>query len=400
VSCTRRVSVRVAVGSFGCTIEYINSVLSWAREQVERGLRMKNKGLTASLALNVVLAAIAAVAFVSQGADDASSTDAPPAPQDDLRASVSQTIDARRTYEGLRALGLSDDSAQRALVGVLQSQRQPALAEYWRSSHVRQIQERLDQYRADAAVRATVLDAFGPTAVEAAGLAAVFKPLQSEFPTLSSQQQLAILAVERSVDEERLGQLTQPAAGVLAPTLNSARDRLVSILNSADLLEYDLRRSMTAQRLAASGFAFTEHEFRDVFAIYSSNANVKDGAQLQSASGLEPKLRDALGAERYELFARSQDPAFRTLASIGRLHGLSQEKVEAAYRIVRKAAQEPRGIGPRPVVSFAGKGSAKLDERSAGELMAVLGPAAYEQYASSVGVSHVRTTLIASPSLN
>jgi hypothetical protein len=354
---------------------------------------MKNQGLIASLALNVILAVVAAVAFVNQGADEAHANGAAPVPKGDLSTGVSQTIDARKTYEGLRALGLSEDSAKRALVGVLQSQWRPAIAEYWRSPHARQIHERIDQYREDAAIRAIVLDAFGPAAAEAAGFAAVFKPLQNEFPTLSSQQQLAILAVERSVDEERLAQLAQPVARAFAPTVNSARDRLASILNSAELLEYDLRRSLTAQRLAASGFAFTEQEFRDVFAIHSSGASVKDGVLLQSAFGLEPKLRAALGPERYELFARSQDPAFRTLASIARLHNLPPEKVEAAYRIVRQAAHKPGGIEPQPGTRLAGQVGAKLDKRSADELMAVLGTAAYEQYASSTAVSRVRATL-------
>jgi hypothetical protein len=343
--------------------------------------------------LNVILAAIAVVTFVNRGADPTDPTATTAAPQADRSAVVSQTLDARKTYEGLLASGLNIDSAKRALVGVLQSQRRPAIAEYWRSPHARRIQQRLDQHRADAAVRAIVLDAFGPAAVDEAGFAAVFKPLQSEFPTMSSQQQLAILEVERSVDEEQLAQLAQPVPGSTAPTANTARDRLASILSSAALLEYDLRRSLTAQRLAASGFEFTEREFREVFAIYSSGVNARNGVLLQTASTLEPKLRAALGAERYELFVRSQDPAFRTLAAIARLHKLPQEKVEAAYRIVRKAAQQPAGIGPQSGPRLAGRGAANLDERSADELLAVLGTAAYEQYASSVGVSRIRATL-------
>jgi hypothetical protein len=130
------------------------------------------------------------------------------------------------------------------------------------------------------------------------------------------------------------------------------RAAIEQLLTGQELFEYDLRESAISQRLALSGFAFSEAEFRAVYQIVATSAPDKAGAAPAPnrliASDHEPALRSALG-DRFEEFMRSQDANYQLLAAIGVEHGVDASAIDDAYDIVRSAeerVEKLRLMGP------------------------------------------------------
>jgi hypothetical protein len=137
-----------------------------------------------------------------------------------------------------------------------------------------------------------------------------------------------------------------PNTAELASLRQQARSELAQILTPAQMEEYLLRYSATANKLRnlLNGFEATPDEFRQLFRIYDSSESQMQGADnalvaKAKTSELERQrdisIRQILSGERYKLFQLVQEPDYTMARSITEKFGAPSEKVMPLYEVNR-----------------------------------------------------------------
>jgi hypothetical protein len=183
---------------------------------------------------------------------------------------------------------------------------------------------------------------------------------------------------------------------------DSLRQDLAKLLTPAELEDYDLRTSPTAQQLSANLSTYfhpTEDEFRQIYraqtayetavanlaATTAANAQPVDpadpaavaqqrAAQRQALNDarsaartqMNDQIKTALGDDRYTDYQRSQDRTYDMLARLGTRYGLPQETVMQAYDL-----QKSFGSGNTPQMQAADR--ADLQKQLNDQLTTILG---------------------------
>ncbi len=130
---------------------------------------------------------------------------------------------------------------------------------------------------------------------------------------------------------------------------------LAALLTPDELLDYNLRLSMTANmmRMQLTGFEPTEPEFLDLFqkrkayddefgGAFGGGLNLK-GEELERKKTAEKALDEAiktqLGQPRYDEYKRAQDPAFQAMFRAADREGLGKDAALKTFDM-KKAAEE------------------------------------------------------------
>ena len=200
--------------------------------------------------------------------------------------------------------------------------------------------------------RERLINLFGVEIVEDPLFVDLFKPLNKNLSFLSSDKQLALDELRRR-DEARTQALfrngfTQESRNDLIDQRSELQRQIDELLGPDDGLEYQLRESRLADRMrrGLGSFDYSETEFRDIFNIRQSNEGNEQNSRLTDRSEYrnqreqsEQAIRDYLGDTRYEEYARSQDPTYRSLQSIGERYGNTTSEINDVYEITQATLQ-------------------------------------------------------------
>lgn len=211
-----------------------------------------------------------------------------------------------------------------------------------------------DAARRDTEVRET-FDRLFPTAdpQESPALAR-WRELR-EWGTLAADKRAAITARLTRAERDRAA-LLQPRGGMLTRAEwtrvwqieDEARRDVIQLLTPAELLDYDLRTSATANRLRHDLDAFRPS--RDEFlAIFRAQLDFDlrfaqkppgidpavDQARTEAAAALRQALAAALGPERFADYELSLEPGCQVLAFDARFANVDAPAVRALYRRVQ-----------------------------------------------------------------
>ncbi|MFT7244979.1 MAG: hypothetical protein ACI82A_002344 [Candidatus Azotimanducaceae bacterium] len=180
----------------------------------------------------------------------------------------------------------------------------------------------------------------------------IFKPLNDSLSFLNSDKQVKLYELQRR-DEAKTQRLfadgfTQESREDLQSQRQNLQRQIAELLGTEDAFEYHLRESRLADRIRGglSEFDYSEQEFRKIFAIRKENEGVESSRFSNRAEyreqreQSEARIRDYLGPTRYENFARSQDPAYRSLQSIGERYGNSTAEINEVYSVAQAAATQ------------------------------------------------------------
>lgn len=153
------------------------------------------------------------------------------------------------------------------------------------------------------------------------------------------------------------GENKAPDPAELARLRQQTRDELARVLNPAELEEFLLRYSSTAEGLRRefSGFEPTADEFRNVFRAtdaldmeLAKLAGATDAAGAKRREELEQRraevVREALPPERYSVYQLNQDPAFRRARDTAEDLGAEPETVLPLYTINRETELERQRV--------------------------------------------------------
>jgi hypothetical protein len=297
-------------------------------------------------------------------------------------------------YDRLTAGGLPEMEAKRALLAWLEARMpEPPAKEYWRPAHLSDARERLARFQSREAVRAALLSAFGPSADADPAFSALFSPYRHEFPFLSPAKQRALEAIYASRDTALLGATTETASAVEA-SARSAVAEIEKLLAADELEQFRLRTSPLARQLLASGFQFSEQEFKSAFQALAAS---KTGEELTATSAFRigsgtdettGRLRTALG-NRFEEYQKLQDPRYQILTAVSQSFGIATTQRDAAYAAIRAAEAAIETInksGPVLMPDSRLKLSEIAQQREE-RLKHLLGTKAYEVTARSLGLN-------------
>ena len=134
------------------------------------------------------------------------------------------------------------------------------------------------------------------------------------------------------------------------------RQELAKVLTPADLENYEIRTSTSANRLGQQlvNFAPTEDEFRQIFratrdyddkvASLGGQGIDKKVVQQERAAATaqrDEQMRAALGEQRFGEYQRAQDSNYRNLVRVAERYNLPQETVIQAYDLEKSFASQP-----------------------------------------------------------
>lgn len=271
-----------------------------------------------------------------------------------------ESADYREYIHNLRRIGCPERTISDIIVadvrGLFELRRRAALAigrkEYWRRSNLSVAEEhsRRKELLAILAEEQAILDELLGAGWKRYGAAE--NPVESEwedYGVLSDEKRSKVREIEAGYEETEAEVLEQSATGGLSEAdqaklkwLKEQRDaELAKALTPTELSEYELRISPIAEELRQCqvGFDLTEAEFRRAYEIlrefdaklfgvgYGLDAGAWEGAD----AALQDRLKELLGEDRYQKYARAQDPNFVHLADIAAQHNQPTEVVEVVY---------------------------------------------------------------------
>ena len=155
------------------------------------------------------------------------------------------------------------------------------------------------------------------------------------------------------------------------------RSELAQVLNPAQMEEFLLRYSQTAINLRTrfKGFEATPDEFRAIFRAVDPieleiAGIVGDAATVASEKAAFQKqeddaIKDALGAQRYQLYMQAEDPAYQAALALGQQSGATPDMVQKLYALNKAVAQERARIQNDPTLTADEKAEqlAALDQQ-------------------------------------
>lgn len=172
------------------------------------------------------------------------------------------------------------------------------------------------------------------------------KTLQSKYDDLEQEIYARSKGVLLDADQEQLRRLEKQREAELA-----------QLLGPAELEEYQLRNSSTANSLRAqmAGFNPSEEEFRKIFRIQKTfddqfnnafdvtdekQAEIKARAQDAAQAALSQEVRKILGDKRYGEYERAQDPDYRTIVQVADRFELPRDIANRVYGMKQEAERQ------------------------------------------------------------
>lgn len=180
--------------------------------------------------------------------------------------------------------------------------------EYWTPRLVRDFKRQSAQASADEKGRQHAIELHGQRAVDDPAFRALFRPLDAEFPFLSSAKQIELQRLQIEVLRRRAELLARD--GKPRDPVQIHRDfdeSLLKLLTPEELFEYQLRTSPAAQALLSGGFQFQEQEFRDVFrAVTAGEEHDSLPSQIYTSNpAVLAAIRKGLSDDRFAEYQRS-----------------------------------------------------------------------------------------------
>ncbi len=141
------------------------------------------------------------------------------------------------------------------------------------------------------------------------------------------------------------------------------RSELAQVLNPAQMEEFLLRFSQTAINLRNQfrGFEVTPDEFRAIFRardqidqqipFISGDAQTVAAEQAAYLQQENDAIKNALGAERYQLYLQAQDPAYQAAVALGQQNGATQDAIKKLYELNKAVSDEQKRIQIDPTLS-------------------------------------------------
>lgn len=348
---------------------------------------------------------------IKQGADAAASA-APAGQLFDWRLVESE--DYKKYIANLRAIGCPEETIRDIIVAdvnkLYESKRKELAGprkkfEFWKPSGMMGAAfdpERTEKERAlNKEKRALITELLGSAPDDKPDiLAGAASQLEAMFDFLPAEKRSKVFELMQDMQTKMQKAMK---GGVMDPedirkAMKESETALAAVLSPEELLDYNLRFSMTANmmRMQLAGFEPTEQEFLALFKQRKAyddefglaglgNANLKGAEKEKQKSAeqqLDAQIRQQLGEERYLEYKRSQDPNFQAIHRVIDRENLGQAAAVKVYDMKKVAETQAQALRADPALSPEQRTTALQAIRAETEksIHGVLGEKGFDSY--------------------
>jgi hypothetical protein len=237
---------------------------------------------------------------------------------------------------------------------------------------------------------------------EGAGLNLSFLPQEKQAAVQALHDKYA--ALEEEIYSRTKGVFLDQDQAEIQRLQKQREAELAQVLSPAELEDYQLRNSETAQNMRSqlAGFEPTEEEFRKIFQLQktfddqfnnafdptdSVAAALKDKAEFQASEALNEEMRKTLGPERFAQYQRAQDGDYRSLVQVAERFNLPREVAGSVYDMKLVAERQKAQVEANATLSDEQRGRilAAIAKATEQNVAAALGNNVYQSYQKSAG---------------
>lgn len=235
--------------------------------------------------------------------------------------------DAISLVAQLKQCGMAEGTAKQLMAQqLLNAGASPAPYEYWTPQVLRESNRQVAEAAAAEQARRDILKTEGEGAAEDPAYRTLFRPLDTEYPFLSSAKQIDLARLQAETSRRRAEAVMRRASpSELVQVREDFLGSLGKLLTPEELFEYQLRASPAAQALLAGGFKFEEEEFRRVFSSLIATAGpnaLASGAIPLSGAAAADAIRQGLGEARFGEYEKSRGQLGLRAAAPARLNAV------------------------------------------------------------------------------
>ena len=328
-----------------------------------------------------------------------------------------ESADYKEYIANLRAIGCPEETIRDIIiadVNKLFAARLKVLAgprkkfEFWKSGAIMggmMDTERTEKERSLNKEKRTLLTELlgSPPEEKADILAGAAGQLEAMFDFLPNEKRTKVFEAMQDMQTKMAKSMKggAPDADEVRKLMKESEATLAGILTPEELLDYNLRFSMTANmmRMQSTGFEPSEQEFLEVFKArkaYDDESGTIFGAALSTAEReradaakkeLETNLKQTLGANRYAEYERAQDYNYQNLAKIGDRNGLQPAAVNQAYDMDKISRETIQKLFDDKTLDGTQRDEAikQIRNETQNSIKAVLGEKAFESYTNRPG---------------
>jgi hypothetical protein len=287
-----------------------------------------------------------------------------------------ESEDYRKYIANLRAIGCPEETIRDIIVAdvnkLYESRRKelagpPKKFEYWKPGAMMGATydaERTEKERAlNQEKRALLTELLGSAPDEKPDLlAGAAGQLEAMFDFLPAAKRSKVFDLMQDM-QGRMQKATRggaPDTDDIRKAMKDTEAALAEILSPEELLDYNLRFSMTANmmRMQLAGYEPTEQEFLELFKkrkAYDDEYGV-GGMGVQNLKGeekekqkaaeqkLDDEIKSMLGDQRYQEYKRAQDYNFQAMYRVAERENLGKDAAVKAYEMKKAAEDEARKL--------------------------------------------------------
>ncbi len=181
-----------------------------------------------------------------------------------------------------------------------------------------------------------------------------------DFLPLEKQGKVSELLQDLQIKMQKAAQGGSPDPQEIRKLMKESELSLAAVLTPVEMMDYNLRFSMTANtmRMQMAGFEPNEQEFLEVFKLRKSfddefgggfgapaSFGKEERARVEAAQKeLDANIKNALGESRFEEYKRGQDYAYQGLDRLVEKEGLGKEAAVRAYEMKKIAEEQANKI--------------------------------------------------------
>ncbi|GEM_PF-183643 len=260
-------------------------------------------------------------------------------------------------FQALIDLGLSKAQAKQLIFQQLKDTYRISNSKientYWKNTNASKADYILQKQAVQQQIRDELVALIGQSARDEPSFIEVFRPLQAQFPFLTSQEQIAVQKIQ--IDHQTAIMKAPKVEASLSPfpqrtnshhlPMSPVSVNVNSILSDQSAFEYVLRTSFLARQLRESDVEFTEESFRKAYRLladlFPAAPSVIDRYQQRlpdkTLVDRREDLDELLGAMNTLKIMSTLDPEFQKLQLKASGLNLDEEQIMTAYEISLEA---------------------------------------------------------------
>jgi len=209
--------------------------------------------------------------------------------------------------------------------------------EYWLFQPLVQINYMQSLAEGFTHIRQQLVSLYGPMITDELSVREIFYPLASQYPFLSSQEQIAVQSMQLKMQQYAMETQSRGGKPGSMSAKQSPKYMLSKVLTEQAMKEYQLRSSPLSNKIRQTGISFTEEKFRKSYDILAPLSSIQD---VQEAFDARADIYKLLGDNDGLTLWAAIDPVYKSIKMVASKHQITEGQALSAYELILQAKQD------------------------------------------------------------